>query len=132
MVLEHLLIVGSRIEAAALELSQGRVPQEVVDTAQVKPLGRVIEASEANELNAVDAVDWMRRLDEWEKLAVARLKSVDATSRNSKATLTHPWFGEFRASQWVWLLAEHHGIHLRQLKAIAGLVECCEPNSKQT
>ncbi|HRK08013.1 MAG TPA: hypothetical protein PLZ57_09620 [Pseudobdellovibrionaceae bacterium] len=109
MVLEHLWIVGSRIEGAALELSQGRVPHGVVDTAQVKPMGRVDETN---------VTDWMQRLDEWMKLATTRLKDVPHPSRKSKATLTHPWFGEFRASQWVWLLGEHHGIHLRQLRGI--------------
>ncbi len=108
MVLEHLWMVGSRIEFGAIELSQGRVPPGEVDTAKVKPKGQEAEGP----------IDWMRRLDEWAQSADLNLRQVDAKARRSKTTLRHPWFGEFRASQWIWLLGAHHGIHLRQLREI--------------
>lgn len=114
MVVEHLGIVGARVEFVVSELSQGRVPSEVVDTAQVKPKGQA----------AGEAVDRMRHLEAWVESATTKLRAVDARSRQSKATLVHPWFGPFRALQWVWLLGEHHGIHLRQLREIRkGLAE---------
>jgi hypothetical protein len=39
-------------------------------------------------------------------------------NRESRATLKHPWFGNFNSKQWYWVLGIHAGIHNKQLKAI--------------
>ncbi len=106
MALEHLVIVGSKIEMLIGELAEERVPpQAKVDTAAVKPLG---------ELSAEQAV---REFRAWAHGAEKRVLET-SRSRTSKAHLVHPWFGPFNSLSWQWLLAQHHGIHLKQIREI--------------
>ena len=106
MALEHLVIVGSKIEMLIGELADERVPpQAKVETAAVKPLG---------ELSAEQAI---REFRAWAYGAEKRVLEK-SRSRTSRAFLVHPWFGPFNSLSWQWLLAQHHGIHLKQIREI--------------
>ena len=109
MTLEHIMIVGMGVRDIIIRLSQGKVPSGKADTARVKPLGQtppqtVVQNYKTFVETVLDQVD----------------KGVE--NRASKATFVHPWFGNFTAHQWHWMLATHNDIHLQQLHAIlAGL-----------
>ena len=106
MALEHLVIVGSKIEMLIGELADERVPpQAKVETAAVKPLG---------ELSAEQAI---REFRAWAYGAEKRVLEK-SRSRTSRVFLVHPWFGPFNSLSWQWLLAQHHGIHLKQIREI--------------
>lgn len=104
-VLEHLLIVSKRMEFVILELSSGRVPDEVADTAKVKP-------SHADQSS----------LPEFREYAPELMKRIDqklvGLNFDSELKYLHPWFGKMSAKQWYWLLAGHHAIHYGQIKSI--------------
>lgn len=106
MALEHLVIVGSKIEMLIGELAEERVPpQAKVDTAAVKPLGEMLAEQAVREFRA-----WAHGA---EKRVLAK-----SQARKSKAFLVHPWFGPFNSLCWQWLLAQHHAIHLKQIRKI--------------
>lgn len=109
MVLEHLEIVGSAIVDAIVKLANDEDPGVKPDTAKVKPRG------------ALTAPEIFASFEKWRAGVLpfldARVKSYD-----SRRTLAHPWFGEFTARKWFWLLGMHADIHLNQIRAIrAGL-----------
>lgn len=109
MVLEHLMIVGMGLRDIIIRLSQGKVPPGKVDTARVKPLGQM----------PPQAV-----LQNYKTFTETVLEQIEAgvKDKNSKTVYRHPWFGNFTARQWHWLVATHNDIHLQQLRAImAGL-----------
>lgn len=105
MVLEHLLIVSGQMMQLIPSLSQEIVPNEKVDIAKVKP---------KNELNLETTVENFKRLisTDFDQLNKA------VTNRSSTAKFYHPWFGDMNAQQWYWLLAMHHGLHLKQIREI--------------
>jgi len=108
MTLEHVMIVGTGIRDIIIRLSQEQVPPGTVDTARVKPQGKL----------PAQAV-----LGNYKSFAATLMPQIDAAvppaKRDAKAKMTHPWFGPFSLRQWHWLLAEHNAIHLRQLREIA-------------
>ncbi|HUP57677.1 MAG TPA: DinB family protein [Bdellovibrionota bacterium] len=105
MVLEHLVIVGQRVEFGIIELSHGRVPGQKVEVGKVKPKGQET------------AADAKKRFDEFYLGAPKRIEA-SVGDWDSRTTLVHPWFGPFNARQWAWLLAVHARIHRRQLREI--------------
>lgn len=106
MVLEHLIIVGSQMMRAIVELSRGTVPAGKADVAAVKPKG-TYGAGAVGVFQGFLAqyADTMNR---------------EVVDRNSKVTATHPWFGEMNAHQWHCLAALHQGIHRKQMQKILG------------
>lgn len=105
MTLEHLLIVDAHMKNLMIELSHGRVPDVVVDTATVKPLGA---------MSPEEAIQKFKIFSETvEKEVEAKLGD-----RECKARLKHPWFGPSTAKQWQWVMMAHHGVHYQQLKEI--------------
>lgn len=109
MVLEHVMIVGTGIRDIVIRLSQGAVPPGHVDTARVKPQG--VRAAQ----------DTMIDFETFAHTLPAHL-AAGVRDKTSPTVMAHPWFGNFTAHQWHWLLATHNDIHVKQLKAIiAGL-----------
>jgi hypothetical protein len=106
-VLEHLTIVSTAIESGILSLASGVVPSTKADVAKVKPKGA--DHDLLAEYSAFGP-GLLARLDE--KLARPGLDI------NSPLTHEHPWFGQFTARQWYWLLGGHQGIHYQQVKQI--------------
>lgn len=108
MTLEHVMTVGMGMRDIIIRLSQGQTPPGKVDTARVKPQGRL----------PAQVV-----LDNYKQFAAVLMPQIDAAvpadKRDNPATYVHPWFGAFNLRQWHWLLAEHNAIHLRQLREIA-------------
>lgn len=105
MTLEHMTLVGRGISSIIISLSQGQVPDRVVDTAAVKPAG---------------LADPHPLREDFRLFCHEAIAHIDAhvADRNSRARLAHPWFGPFTARQWHWLLATHQGLHLRQIRDI--------------
>lgn len=108
MTLEHVMTVGMGMRDIIIRLSQGQTPPGKVDTARVKPQGRL----------PAQAV-----LDNYKQFAAVLMPQIDAAvpadKRDNPATYIHPWFGAFNLRQWHWLLAEHNDVHLRQMREIA-------------
>ena len=105
MTLDHVLIVSRKMGGIIEALSQGRVPEEKVDLALVKP------KAEENDANVVSLFQDYAQSGARE----IRARVFDA---ESKTRYTHPWFGPIRAKQWFWLLGIHMGIHRKQIEAI--------------
>jgi len=108
MVLEHLIIVGTQMEAMILMLSRGETSERKVDIAKVKP---TVASSESS------AQDILAQYQSFAPGLMARL-DAGMKNRDSKTTHHHPWFGPFNTRQWYWLMAGHQGIHWQQLKQI--------------
>lgn len=105
MTLEHLVIVGRAILAGVESLSHEQVPDYKVDTAKVKPSGK---------RTADDDIADFKKFSSEEFAALhEKIKNKD-----SRITLSHPWFGPMTAKEWYWLLAMHQGIHLKQIRNI--------------
>jgi len=105
MTLEHLLIVGNRIQTGIIELSTGRTINEKVDIAKVKPQG---------------SKDLGHLLSDFKNFAenTPKIIASQIQDQNSKAKYYHPWFGSLSMTGWYWLLAMHGGIHLQQIREI--------------
>jgi hypothetical protein len=105
MAIEHLVIVGKKMHFAISELSQGRLVQEIADTAKVKPLG---------EMPPAQAIHDFRQFVEKDFPALEKFVS----QKDSPLEHIHPWFGPMSARQWYWLLGVHQNIHLQQIREI--------------
>ena len=105
MALEHLTIVGTQMEALIGELSKGRVPEQKVDIAKVKPLG------------SMSAQEARLKFESWAQGASERILKI-SNAKTSSVSKTHPWFGPFNSLQWQWLLTQHQAIHLKQIRNI--------------
>jgi hypothetical protein len=105
MVLEHIEIVDRGVAGLIIDLSNHRKPTQEVKTALVKPVSGMSPA---------EAYSRFRKL-RMEFFQEYRAKIGDL---NAPETHAHPWFGEFTARKWNWLLGMHAGIHLQQLQAI--------------
>lgn len=106
MVLEHLVIVSVPMMELIPALSKGYTPPGEADTARVKP-----------HLN----VDHHQTLPLFKKMISDGFKKLNAEIRHpahSTARFLHPWFGGMNAQEWYWLLAMHHGLHLKQIREI--------------
>lgn len=105
MCLEHMVIVGEAVMEGILQLTSGQVPPIKVDTALVKPLGIMPALESVEEFKFFIGEDYKKFLN-------------SIQNKNSNLTLKHPWFGNFTAQQWFWLLATHQAIHLKQIREI--------------
>lgn len=106
MVLEHLLIVSLPMTQLIPALSKGFVPEGEADPGKVKPHV---------------TVDLPTTLEKFKKLISTDFENLNAAIQrpaNSKARFLHPWFGGMNAQEWYWLLAMHHGLHLKQIREI--------------
>jgi hypothetical protein len=109
MVVEHLLIVGTQIQDAIIRLSHEEKIDRLVGTAEMKPKG---------DSNIQITLETFRKFAQ----EVPSQLNQNVKNKESRATLKHPWFGEFNSKQWYWVLGVHAGVHNKQLKAIiAGL-----------
>ena len=108
MTLEHLRLVNEGIAATICALASGRVPPEVVSTADVKP-GPAVDGSI---LKAFDrSCDLLIRAGR------------DAASLATPERRSHPWFGPLNAAQWQVLGGMHLGMHRRQIKVILATLD---------
>lgn len=105
MVLEHLIISGSSIKNVVQHLAEGRQPAGAASIAAVKPRGEL--AGEA-------CVDSFIEFNSQFLNAMHAVRSVKQT----RASFSHPWFGQLTLKQWVCLAAIHQRIHRRQVEAI--------------
>lgn len=104
MVLEHLIEVGSRIAVGIVELTHNTTVTVKADIADVKPKG---------DQDVEILQDFRQFLGDY-----AQIIAEDAGNRKSKATLSHPWFGDLNAHQWICLGAVHQSIHRKQMQRI--------------
>lgn len=105
MVLEHLLIVSGQMMHLIPNLTEGIIPTEVADTAKVKPKDEISLSEITSRFNKLITTDF------------ERMNSL-IIKRSSNSKFRHPWFGAMTAKQWYWLLAMHHGLHLKQIREI--------------
>lgn len=103
MTLDHLRIVNSGIVDTIAELSQGRSPEQLIGTADVKPDPAVGADIESLYLQGCD--EFVTQISETRQL-------------RTDARYPHPWFGPFDAFQWLGLASIHMGIHRKQIAAI--------------
>ncbi len=105
MAIEHLVIVTSEMARAIKSLSKGEVPHGKADTAAVKP---------QNQLTVQEI------LKKFNKLITSDFEALNSSieNRSSKTRFSHPWFGPMTAKEWYWLMALHHGLHLKQIREI--------------
>lgn len=107
-VLEHLIIVGEKMQTAILTLASGQVPDEKADIAKVKPLQ---SGEDMLERFMLFAPKLLLNID-----AELAKPGMDA---DRAVFLHHPWFGPINAHQWYWLASAHQVIHYQQAKLIA-------------
>ncbi|MEZ5977992.1 MAG: hypothetical protein R3F34_07230 [Planctomycetota bacterium] len=105
MVLAHLELVDRGIAMFCEDLAADREPEIVVDIGSLKPdpatgseIVQAFRATVRDFESKVAAIPDMRTRRRW----------------------LHPWFKPFDAKEWLTLAHVHHGIHLRQMKAILG------------
>lgn len=106
MVVHHLLIVGTQIEAGILGLAAGKIPTMKADTAKVKP-------------NAEAAKVILEDYRIFSENHADKIKPV-ISGLDLSLKFEHPWFGPLNGIEWIALNTFHQGIHFRQLKAILG------------
>lgn len=101
----HLTIVGELMEKVIIELSHGRVFDKKVGTADVKP------ETDHNSRSSIE---------EYVKFADGVVERLTRSVGDQESPLVHehPWFGDLRARDWLWVLAIHTSLHLRQIREI--------------
>ena len=104
MTLDHLRITNLAFARFIKELTEDKIPDLTVSTADVKPDPKVTLEVEQGFEDSCDAL--------LEVLA-------NAPNLHTKYRFTHPWFGPLDAYGWLALAAMHMGIHRGQLSAIA-------------
>lgn len=112
MTIDHLLITGDGFKNIIIELTKGGVPPVEVRIENVKPPAQQ------------HGLELLERFESFAKQVIETLDRdvVSQPGWDSKAKLKHPWFGQLSAHQWYWLMAIHQGIHLKQIRAIRGLL----------
>lgn len=104
MVLEHLMVVGKRMGAIIVALTNGREPRDTIDIRELKPTGSAAD----------DVVDQFRVfLKVFEETLAERLGDMGSPMRAE-----HPWFGSLDGHGWVCLAALHQRVHRRQMREI--------------
>lgn len=103
MTLDHLRITNLAFGRVLRSLGQGKSPERVVSTADVKPSPEVESAI----------------VGEFERSCEFFLDTVAATEgRETAVRYAHPWFGALDAHGWRVLAAFHMGLHRRQILKI--------------
>lgn len=105
MTVEHLIIVGDKMSEQIVALTNGHMPSGMVNTAAVKPAGKLDPGATRTEFEAYLA-RYRKRVTE------------EVGDRNSKLTFRHPWFHEMTAYQWHCLAGVHQNLHYKQILAI--------------
>jgi hypothetical protein len=105
MTLEHLVIVTTQMFLLVTELSKNVVPDGKADTAAVKPH---------------DLISYEKTMEQFKKLITIDFAHLNKNivNRNTQVRFQHPWFGKMNAKEWYWVLAMHHGLHLKQIREI--------------
>lgn len=103
MTLDHLQICNFAFAAIIKDLSEEKLPDIKVSTANVKPNPDVTQRVEKEYLISC-------------KKFLATLKRIKDVK--SESQLKHPWFGPMDAHRWLSLSAFHMKIHRRQIAAI--------------
>ena len=103
MTLDHLRIVHHGISGVLESLAAGRVPEDEVSTAAVKPDPAV----------SMEVIHAYQKSCDHLLATVARIRNFKTTARH-----IHPWFGPLDAHGWLALVSSHHGIHRKQIERI--------------
>jgi hypothetical protein len=110
MTVEHLTITMPGMTTIVTELLAGRRPTQLVSTAAVKPQGIFAH------LSPQEVAEAFRRTSE-DSVATLR-KQPPPPNAHTLPTFPHPWFGEFRAIDWVWILWVHQALHRKQIELV--------------
>lgn len=110
MTLEHLCITGRGTCEIIHQLSQEKNPKIVVETKNLKPLGKTPPAQVISQFKSFCYSD------------VPKMET-SVSNRKAKAKHYHPWFGMFTTHQWHWLLTMHQGLHYNHIKEIKNLLQ---------
>ena len=103
MTLDHLRITNLGFAKIIEELVDGRTPDFVVSTADVKPDPNVrSEVADAYEQSCEHLLETLRRTGDL----------------HTAVKHPHPWFGPLNAYRWLALAAMHMGIHRKQIATI--------------
>jgi hypothetical protein len=105
MVLEHLATAGDENISIIEQLSQGKIPNEELSLAKIKPLGNLTPA-QALEMFKTFAFDRQEQMEN------------NILEHDSPLKFRHPWLGPITAQQWYWIMSSHQVIHYKQIKEI--------------
>lgn len=105
MTMDHLIIVGKRMQTVLTALSSGSNELPAASIEAVKPSVQVEASTIIDEFKQMtkDFVEKVERLD---------------LAAHPKVKFKHPWFGDMNAVQWLAFAAPHQHIHRRQIKEI--------------
>lgn len=103
--LEHLVIVCNGMADIITTISHQKEFSIVVETKNVKPVGNRSPEKILAEFNSMC------------ESTVPKIESK-VGDRNSSMIHRHPWFGDFTARQWYWMMGVHMGLHYIQIKEI--------------
>jgi hypothetical protein len=114
MTLQHLIIVGAGLQTFIIELGQKIKPQQVADTALVKPEDQVYK---------------LQIIDEYKNFTENLIQNLETNTGkklsqlDTSLTHKHPWFGSMNAKDWFWLIGTHMGLHLQQIREIKKAIQ---------
>lgn len=103
--LEHLVIVGNRVEAVAHLLAAEQQPNKIARVEDVKPQGG---------LPSEKVISDFKNLS----LGLKNRSQSLIQTKDSAIKAKHPWFGPLNHRQWMIVMAIHQGIHRKQTEAI--------------
>jgi len=104
MTIEHSIIAGAQMAFAIGELTQGRVPETVADTAKVKPH------------DETDPGQIRGEFEKFSKNFKTQMEKIE--TRDSTLKYKHPWFGGLTAHQWHCMAGIHLRLHRQQIQMI--------------
>ena len=110
MAMEHLIIVGDRMQDGILRLIRGENPDFQVSTAAFKPQGTTGGETRDPTNILTEYRVFLSRFREAMELA--------KPGRDSRLKLAHPWFGPMNAHEWHCLAGVHQNLHRKQMEAI--------------
>lgn len=105
MTMQHLIIVGKRMQKVLEALSSGSNELPAASIEAVKPSAQVDPTTIIDDFKEMtkDFVEKVERLD---------------LAAHPNVKFKHPWFGDMNALEWLAFAAPHQQIHLRQIKEI--------------
>ena len=108
MTAAHLMILGEKMQQVIVLLCNGMPIHEEVDIAAVKP---------SDQHNNDQSI---ANYKSFSKSALTFIQNgiKNETDKHSKNSHYHPWFGDMRPKDWLWLLGTHTQIHLKQIRKI--------------
>ncbi|WP_457592528.1 DinB family protein [Hydrogenimonas sp.] len=108
MVLQHLLDVGSALQARIPKLSRGEKPPKAVRIEDYKPY---------TDIDADIILRYRRFVAGFRPALLQTLGDTDAPH-----THAHPWFGELNPKGWMVMGMVHQIVHRRQIEGILGII----------